>query len=673
MRTPGSASGRSDVDPLLELAAAHHPLRLIGAGMLAGLIGCVGADGIYRRRTPTHHLEHAALVLLEVPELWDEWVQPDRELAVADWAAAASGSFDAEDTRVRLTRERVFDDPHARLSAQQWYWYDPVLAVAEAERHERLLGLAADDVADLVGVPLSQLLAVMRGCLLIEAYWARAIVGQVESPLSSVTGVEELRRLAASRGTTMVPAFPSTAAVARHRLAAFAKVPREAVNAFLGLFALAPGDLDPSEPYIRRLWRLRERPVVVWNGVVIVPAGYDLGAGFRPRIERLLGKRRPRSFARYAGQRARWVETHARALLDAALRPDELWRSLRIGTDAGDAPERDGLLVVDSVALALEVKGGGLPPSARAGDETAQRRALERLLRDATAQAVSLASAVRLRRPISGVDRDGRRRPLELPVISRVLPMVVTLEDVSGVTSHTKPLSRLVPPERVWRIALDELDWYARTFELPAELLHYAFTRPRLERENVAVLDEGDWFRLYVARGPARSPDHLDALQAQGERVIAHTGDHRRGYLSDPHAVWRSPLHELLRSWDDARPSGWLEASFALLALSDAQARELPKLLAEARRRRVPGATPVLTMRPASDLETALHVLLTSDIWSLDIASIGRLAVRTVPDVGRHVVLAAPGTGVDDLAVGPVIAVRGNSRRDPWLPVFVPE
>jgi len=147
--------------------------------MLAGLIGCVDADGMYRQRTPTHHLEHAALVLLQVPELWDEWVQPDPELAVAEWAAAASGSFEEEAMSVaRLTRERVFDDPYARLSAQQWYWYDPVLVEAEAERHEQLLGLAADDVADLIGVPMSQLLAVMHACLLIEAHWARAIVGR---------------------------------------------------------------------------------------------------------------------------------------------------------------------------------------------------------------------------------------------------------------------------------------------------------------------------------------------------------------------------------------------------------------------------------------------------------------------------------------------------------------
>jgi hypothetical protein len=666
---------------LLELAAAHHPLRLIGAGMLAGLIGCVDADGAYRPRTPTHHLEHAALVLLQVPELWDEWVQPDRELAVADWAAAASGSFEAEAasgsfeaeaTSVeRLTRERVFDDPHARLSAQQWYWYDPVLVEAELERHEQLLGLAADDIAEVVGVPLPQLSAVMRGCFLMEAAWARAVVGEVESPVSSVAGVKELRRLVVSRGTTMVPAFPTTAAVSWHRLASLAKVPREAVSVFLDLFALAPGDLDPAEPYLRRLWRLRERPVVVWDGVVIVPAIYDLGVGFRPRIERLLKERCPRS--RYAKQRGPWVEERARALLDAALRPDELWRSLKIGVDAGHAPERDGLLIIDSVALAIEVKGGGLPPSARAGDETAQRGALERLLRDATAQAASLASAIRLQQRISGVGRDDRRRPLELPVISRVLPMVVTLEDVSGVTSRTQPLARLFPPERVWQIALDELDWYARTFELPAELLHYALTRPRLERENVAVLDEGDWFRIYVTRGPAQCLDYLDALHAKGEHVIVHTGNQRRGHLSDKRPVWRSPLQELLRSWDAARPPGWLEASFALLALSDTQARELPDLLAAARRRQSPGAAPMLTMRPAGDHKTALHILLTRDIWALDITSIKRLAVRTVPDAGGHVMLAAPGASIDDLAVGPILAVRANSRRDPWLPVFVPE
>jgi len=488
-----------------------------------------------------------------------------------------------------------------------------------------------------------------------------------------VADVEELRQLAMLRGTTKVPAFPSTAAVPYHQLADLAKVPREAVDAFLDLFALAPGDLDPAEPYARRLWRLRERPVVAWNGVVIVPANYDLGAGFRPRIERLLKERRPKSFTIYDKRRGRWVEERTRALLDAALRPNELWRSLRIGADAGHAPERDGLLVIDSVALALEVKGGGLPPSARTGDETAQRGALERLLRDATAQATSLANAVRLQRRISGVDRDGQRRLLELPSISRVLPMVVTLEDLSGVTSRAKTLSGLFPPERVWRIALDELNWYARTFELPAELLHYAFTRPQLERENVTVLDEGDWFRLYTEHGPAGCLDYLDAQQAQGERVILHAGDHRRGHLSDLRPVWRSPLQDLLRSLDDARPSGWLEASFALLALSDAQARELPELLAAAHRRRGAGATPMVTLRPAGDLKTALHVFLSPDIWSLDMTNIGHLTVRTLPDADRHIVLATPGADIDDLAVGPVFVVRSRSRRDPWLPVFVPE
>jgi hypothetical protein len=650
----------STVDPLLELAAAHHPIRLIGAGMLANVIGYVDADGSYREPVPTHYCEHAALVLLQAPELWDEQLITGPGFPVADWAAAASTSFVAEARRVAapLTdgRKRVFDDPHARLSAQQWYWYDPVLLEAEVKRIQPLLGFAADDIAELTGAQLPELLAVLNACSYINPSWAVEVLGTTEASPSSEAGVMELRGRVASQGTTIAPGCRAPN-VRWWQLAAVANVQLEALHAFMRLFAITPGDIDPAEPYVHRLWRLRERPVVIWNGRVTLPAGYNLPAGFRVRIERELRARRPKSFERYANQRGRWIETRARALLETALRPDALWRSLRIGTDRSDAAERDGLLLIDNMALALEVKGGRLPPSARDGQESAQRRALERLLRDAAAQAESLASAVRARQPITGVDRDGQRRPVTLAGISRLLPVVITLEDVSGATSRAEPLSKLFPPEGAWQVAIDELDWYARALELPAQLLHYAFMRPRLERTSVAVLDEGDWFRLYHALGPAGCVQYLDALERLGGQRIVHGGDVRRGYFSDGLPVWRSPLHELLRSWDETRPDGWLEASFALLSLSDSQAWDLPELLAESRRRGVPGKMPMLTIRPDADVGAAVHIFQTArDMWPLDASSVCTVAKRTVPDASRHVVLATASACTADLVVGPSFA-----------------
>jgi hypothetical protein len=548
----------------------------------------------------------------------------------------------------------MLSDPHHRLMSQQLYWYDPVMLEAEVPRIEALLGLAASDISRVVGAPLQDLVEVLHVCTAILPTWAAWYFSMTETVESPGQLVEALRGAVAARGPTwidahQVPVLPFA------QLLDESKVELRSGAAFLGVLGHTVDEWSSEQGFVQRLWEFRRRPVLVLPSGVAVPVAYNLGVAFRPTIERVLQEVDPPAFSRYDAAKGKWVERAALELLENRIRPDELWRSLRIPTETGELPERDGLAVVDTIALALEVKGGGMPPSARAGQTEPQKRVFQRLIRDAAEQVRTLAEALLNRQPVDGVDRDGRRLEVELNNPSRIIRVVVTLEDLAAVTSRAELVLEADAAESPWLLAMDELQWYSESLPLAAQLIHYAIVRSRLVHESVAVLDEGDWFRLYYMYGAAGCQAYVSNASELAETVFLYAGDVRRGRWPDLVTGWESPLGALLKQWDQDRPVGWLEASIAVLDLSDEQAVKFPSAVTETRSLSAPGDFPLLTMRPAADPTTALHVLVpAADADSVSMGSLVSWAEEHAPTAVRHVALVSIGEELGHLAVGPV-------------------
>ncbi len=263
-----------------------------------------------------------------------------------------------------------------------------------------------------------------------------------------------------------------------------------------------------------------------------------------------------------------------------AVRPDLALRRVEFAGD-GTLVKRDGLVLVDTVALAVEAKGGGLPPSARGGALAAQRKAFERLIAKGVRQGRdTLAALVDPAVAVTGVDEHGARVDAQPQTVTRTIAVVVTLEDLTTVTAR---IESLLPPDEgapVWVVRVDDLAWYAETLPLPAQLVHFAVVRGRIAATAgcVHVIDEADWFRMYLKGGWPGIEELLRKLNAAKTPIIGYAGTDRRGQSADE-LYEPPPSFDILEVLDRNRGRGWLEASLMLLDLNAGEVRSLRTVL----------------------------------------------------------------------------------------------
>lgn len=206
---------------------------------------------------------------------------------------------------------------------------------------------------------------------------------------------------------------------------------------------------------------------------------------------------------KYAKYTADWMEEASIEALVGVLRPDRVLRNLEYFDRDGVARELDALIVCDRVALALEAKGVGLSARARTGDAVRLRRDLGRMVENTLRQADRVRDVV----TSEGVIRQrGSRDPIDLRHVSRVLPIAVTLHDVSTIAGTVDELIQAgalafdgTPP---WLVSLHDLRVISDITEGPAQLLAYLDHHGRLIDLNMLnVAEELDLFMLFLAEG----------------------------------------------------------------------------------------------------------------------------------------------------------------------------
>jgi len=185
--------------------------------------------------------------------------------------------------------------------------------------------------------------------------------------------------------------------------------------------------------------------------------------------------------------------------------------------------EADGLIVIDDVALTVEVKAGAVDDRARAGSAGRLKGDLKSLIKSATEQANRTRS--RILEDGSLRLRDGST--LDLSFVREVHSVVVTLEDLGGVLFVADELvaEGLLPvSEHPWMVSLHDLRIVSELVEQPCELLLYLRrrTHPEITRSYVAV-DELDYFLYFFSKGlyVEPDPDRIAAADPDAKVTVA--------------------------------------------------------------------------------------------------------------------------------------------------------
>jgi hypothetical protein len=221
--------------------------------------------------------------------------------------------------------------------------------------------------------------------------------------------------------------------------------PSERAQAFLDTFAVSFGELGSTVAF-RGFHPLRGRPIIrdegqyycTYHGNVLYALRQRLEEGLKPETGSAATEQR---WERYNQTRRRYIEHRAVRMLGASLKTDLAWTNPTYSVDGGDAIEIDGLVILDRVALVLEAKGAPLTGPARRALEPRLKRDVETVLSAAADQAGRLSSAIEEGRTIEFRDSNGEPIPLDPQQLSRVFPIVVTLDDFSGLSTSAWALA----------------------------------------------------------------------------------------------------------------------------------------------------------------------------------------------------------------------------------------
>lgn len=310
-------------------------------------------------------------------------------------------------------------------------------------------------------------------------------------------------------------------AVAAADVAAALDMSVKLVESVLDEFAIAIEEAtarDLAEAFVEGRNPLRTHPVVktTRGDYMLVHDALSLPA-IREHLESVL-KSTP-VWERYQKWRGDLAESLTQAAFEQVLPGADVYASFDYFVPANEA-ERDGeptgytkrvegdlLLVLDDVAIIVEVKSNAMSATSRTGTESILRRDLTAIITKAAAQAARVEERI---------DRDGGVRLhktgwLDLAHIREVHTVAVSLEDLPGVTTAAGDLiaAGLLNPTHVpWTVSLHDLQVIADLADRPAEFLLYLRRRTSpLMPLKFRATDELDLFLYFFEAGLFVEPD----------------------------------------------------------------------------------------------------------------------------------------------------------------------
>jgi hypothetical protein len=540
-------------------------------------------------------------------------------------------------------------DPRRRFAVQQLVIYDPVVPELEAQRWPQLFAPVETALERVTGLNINAIQRITESLLLRAMGWCLTHADVSPSDLDGTNYFSRLKlAVMEGRGREVQPGSSELLTTTSKELALGARVLPEQVDRFLDLFATRPTDAAAHAPFTRFVWDLRRRPLLAWDDRIILPVPLDLTTALRPTLETALRSGDPQAGARYDQHKGKWFEHQALGQLTELLTPDQAYRAVDEMAEPGRTnPEHDGLLRVERVAFAVEAKGGGVAPAARRGNADSQDKVFRRLVHEGIAQADGIITALQTNVPVTGIDLATEQRvPIDLGKIERWIPLVVTLEDMSGAVAAYRALfsgrDRDKPHPIV--LTLDDLVWISNELALPAQFVHYLIVRERIARSSARLVmhDEVEWFGLYYAGGGAWTQKLLNDLENAAVPVLIGGGGGRRGALNPDLVPWETPFVSALERWQSQATDGWLAASMAMLDLSTEQGWGLASAIAPIRRRAIEANdVGLFTMIPEGNPSVALQLLVPGHGDGVFLTDYEALFVDDAPDVDHHIFLLA--------------------------------
>jgi hypothetical protein len=221
-------------------------------------------------------------------------------------------------------------------------------------------------------------------------------------------------------------------------LAVSAKVGVGASQSFLGLFSQPLGTPAHDDP-VRALQQVKRRPILSDGDEYISLGGGDLLFAAREALESALKNHSQSAWQRYERHRSSWTAAQVASLFGSVLSPDIIEQEVT-WTEGDDTYEMDVLIVIDRIAITIEVKAGAFTEPARRAVPGRLQRDLQNLVGKAHEQAGRAVDAITEGAELR--DRNGDVIDVDTDRITTVVPIVVTLDELVVVAPQLWALTR---------------------------------------------------------------------------------------------------------------------------------------------------------------------------------------------------------------------------------------
>jgi hypothetical protein len=266
--------------------------------------------------------------------------------------------------------------------------------------------------------------------------------------------------------------------------------------------------------------------------------------------------------------------------------------------------EADALLIIDDVAVCVEVKAGAITDKARSGNVRRVEKDVEKTIGEAAGQADRLRKLIQA---YGGLWKTNGKW-LDLSQVKEIHTVVVCLDDWGPLAIATDSLVRsgFITSDTIpWVVSLHDLHIIEELFDMPADFLTYL--RRRTDPKSARLFIAGDELDLVMwhLNGSFYFEPDPDAIHADNpissvptakdrKRFLANNVPTHVGTLTDPLDAWvyfregqssvaadkpkRNNLpvvHSILRFLQDGHKPGWLRFGADLAGLSGVGQRSL--------------------------------------------------------------------------------------------------
>ncbi len=343
----------------------------------------------------------------------------------------------------------------------------------------------------------------------------------------------------------------------------------EIAQAFLDRFSLTFGLPEPRRP--GPVPELMQRPIVkVDDGKYLCHIPLLLDA-IRPNLESAL-KASSQDWEAYEDVRSRALEEATTSLWRRAIPAGSVSSGLHYELTNGARGELDVMCQVDRTLILCECKAGAIEVPANQG---ASLRSQRKILKKAHRQALRARDHI-----VHGTgafrSKTGETLAVRPEEFDRVVLSVVTLDDSSAYTTNTAYAvgagifeSREVP----WSVTVSDFEIMADLVDLNVLLPHYLMRRARIAQwEQFTAVEELDWFMHYMNEGLWFSGDlsqlgriNLGSFTQPLDDYYMYVFGPRTKPAPKPSVKIQPQYKQLLRSLEESRPPGWLEAAHILM------------------------------------------------------------------------------------------------------------